>query len=72
MSGVREVDVGGGGGGGGIVISAGPEAVRHPVGSVRTPQLVEALRRPTQLRRPVSKLICGWATPPYVHQTSIT
>ena len=33
---------GGGGGGGGVVISAGSEAVHHPVGSVR--MQVEALR----------------------------
>ena len=37
-SGGCEVDVGGGGGGGGVagpvVVSPGPEAVHHPVGSV--------------------------------------
>ena len=34
-------------------------------------RLVETLRRSTQLCRPVIKLICGWATHPYVHLTSI-
>ena len=34
VSDVRWMQGGRGGGGGGIVISAGPEAVHHPVGSV--------------------------------------
>ena len=36
-----------------VVISAGPEAVHHPVGSVQTLRLVKTL---TQLRQPVLNL----------------